>query len=186
MWAPLSTNMAQYKYRETLVQELDRIRLNICNPTSAQFGGVAHVFKVHKPPPVYPRVHTISIRMRWWKAIASGQKTAEGRTLHHVNKHLTVGDIVVVKQGVDRWLNVKVTGAEHFSNFKSMLQWGGVKCFLPNNTTEKAFTLDSADKLYKSFPTYTEMEAKPGKTVLGFQFAVMAVQEDFCGNTLYV
>lgn len=104
-----------------------------------------------------PKTLEEDIALRWFEAIASKKKKAEGRVLKKWVKDLQVGDTIVwTNKQDDRRVTVRVTELTPYTSFEKLLSQEGLKHVLPG-----VGTIDEGVGVYREWYS-PAMEAEYG------------------------
>ena len=110
--------------------------------------------------------HPLHIQNIWYDAIASGQKTWEGRLNNGNVSKITVGDNIEFESENREPLKATVVDVQHFTDFEKMLDGEGLRRLLPG-----VGSVEEGLEIYRAFPGYREGERELGAVVFELELS---------------
>ena len=110
--------------------------------------------------------HPLQIQNIWYDAIASGEKTWEGRLTNSSVSNIAVGDNIELISENREPLKAAVVGVQHFTDFEKMLDGEGLRRLLPG-----VGSVEEGLEIYRAFPGYREREREVGAVVFQLELS---------------
>ena len=110
--------------------------------------------------------HHLHIQNIWYDAIASGQKTWEGRLNDASVSNIAVGGCLEFESENREPLKAAVVGVQHFTDFEKMLEGEGLRRLLPG-----VGSVEEGLEIYRAFPGYREGERELGAVVFELELS---------------
>lgn len=108
----------------------------------------------------------LTVQKCYFRAIAAGEKTAEGRIAKEKYLQLRPGDTITFHNAAneEEMVAVRVRQVRRYDSFRAMLEVEGVAAMLPGMTS-----LDEAIRVYESFGDYKTAVQQYGAVAIRFE-----------------